>query len=122
MKRHALIAAALLALAARATTASAAVATSPSGDPTSGVALLVAVCADGSEWMAVAPQDSALSLVVPFDVVDGATPAAPVECVALPAWPLPGGTVVPDPTGVSAQDAAVWSRGAQPVVRASDEP
>ena len=121
MKRHALIAAALLALAARATTASAAVATSPSGDPTSGVALLVAVCADGSEWMALAPQ-AAPSLVVPFDVVDPATPAPPVECVALPAWPLPGGTVVPDPTGVSAQDAAVWSRGAQPVVRASDEP
>lgn len=102
----------------------AAPAASATGSDTEPVGVLVAACSDGSEWVAVVePSMSADGPIVgsPLVALDAAMSALPAGCDAFVLAP-PIEALVPEPGLVTALDAAVWSRGAVPVFRASDVP
>jgi hypothetical protein len=83
--------------------------------------VVVAVCSDGSEWLgaaapSVSPDESFVGS--PLAILDAAALALPPGCDGLfLALPAPG-AVSPNSGVIWAQDAAVWSRGSQPIDRA----
>jgi len=107
-------------------TASAPAASSLTASAGSG-ALLIAVCPGGTEVLGVAaPYESSTETLFADPsllMLDAALPSLPWGCDGFLLAPaLPGGAGDPATGPVSAQDAAVWSRGTPPVVRAADAP
>lgn len=104
-----------------ATAATAATSAGPGREPEG---VLVAACADGSEWVAVvAPATTADEPFAgsPLATLDAVLSSLPPGCDGL-VLPPPVGVLVPEPGLMTIMDAAVWSRGAVPVFRASDVP
>ena len=85
-------------------------------------ASFLAVCPDGSEWLAVLTPEEITdgAFMGSVAIFDAALSAMSDGCVGLVLAPAPGGAPASDPGEVTAQDAAVWSRGTSPDVRASD--
>jgi hypothetical protein len=82
--------------------------------------VFIAVCADSVTAGPSAP-DATVFLVDALSPLD-ALLSLPADCDGVFVVSPPVGEVLPDPRDVILQDAAVWSRGRQPVVRASDQP
>ena len=100
----------------------AALSASPVSASTAPADVIVAVCPDGTEWMGVAPAQDPVFALLAFTGLEAVISALPQGCEGFLAGSLPGDTVLPDPGDVATQDAAVWSRGTLPVMRASDVP
>jgi len=107
-------------------TASAPAASSLTAGAGSGAAL-IAFCPGGTEVLGIAAPTGSSTETLFADpslmMLDAALSSLPRGCDGFLLAPaLPGGAGDPAPGSVSTQDAAVWSRGTPPAVRASDAP